>query len=193
MRGHRGIHGHGGPGGPGGGRRHHPWMGPPFGPPWGPPPRRARRGDVRLALLTLLAERPMHGYEIIGELEQRSGGAWRPSPGSIYPALQLLADEGLLVAKEESGRRVYSLTDAGRAELEQHQKKAGETSPWEQGDEADEDTLRLRETVFRLFGATRQVAEAGTTAQVKAAVGILDEARRKLYTLLAEEETTPSE
>jgi DNA-binding PadR family transcriptional regulator len=190
VREHRTMQGHGGSDRPGGGRRHHHWTGPPFGPPWGPPRRRARRGDVRLALLTLLAERPMHGYELIGELEQRSGGAWRPSPGSIYPALQLLADEGLLVAEEESGRRVYSLTDAGRAELEQRQKKAGEISPWDQGDEADEDTIRLRETVFRLFGAARQVAEAGTNAQVKAAVGILDEARRKLYTLLAEEDAT---
>jgi DNA-binding PadR family transcriptional regulator len=144
-------------------------------------------------LLTLLAERPMHGYEIIGELEQRSGGAWRPSPGSIYPALQLLADEGLLVAQEESGRRVYSLTDAGHAELAQRQKKAGETSPWDQGDEADEDTLRLRDTVFRLFGAARQVGEAGTAAQIEAAVGILDEARRRLYGLLAEEDETSSE
>jgi DNA-binding PadR family transcriptional regulator len=184
MRGHRGMQGPGGPS-PGGGGRHgrHGWM----GPPWGPPARRARRGDVRLALLTLLAEKPMHGYEIIGELEQRSSGAWRPSPGSIYPALQLLADEGLLTAQEQDGRRVYSITAAGKAELEER-KARGDKSPWDQADQTDDETLSLRETVFRLIGAARQVGEAGTTAQVTAAVGILDEARRKIYALLAEED-----
>jgi DNA-binding PadR family transcriptional regulator len=191
MRGHRGMHGHCGPGGPGpggGGRHgHHGRMGPPFGPPWGPPARRARRGDVRLALLTLLAEKPMHGYEIIGELEQRSNGAWRPSPGSIYPALQLLADEGLLTADEQDGRRVYSITEAGKAELEERMAR-GDKSPWDQAEETDDETLRLRETVFRLMGAARQVGEAGTAAQLKAAAGILDEARRKIYALLAEED-----
>ena len=141
------------------------------------------------ALLTLLAEKPMHGYEIIGELEQRSSGAWRPSPGSIYPALQLLADEGLLTAEEKDGRRVYSITEAGKAELEER-KARGDKSPWDHAEETDEETLRLRDTVFRLMGAARQVGEAGTAAQVKAAAGILDEARRKIYALLAEEDPT---
>ena len=97
-----------------------------FGPPWrgpfGPWDRlrhrggRGRRANVREAILTLLAERPMHGYEMIQEIEQRSRGAWRPSPVSVYPTLQLLEDEGLIVAEPaEGGRKRYSLTDNGRA------------------------------------------------------------------------------
>ena len=92
------------------------------GPPWGGG-RRARRGDVRTALISLLADNPMHGYDLIRELEQRSGGAWRPSPGSIYPTLQLLEDEGLVTSEERDGKRVYTITDAGRAELEERRER----------------------------------------------------------------------
>jgi len=183
-------------GGGGGHHRHRRWAGAPFGPPFmppfGPPPRRARRGDVRRALLALLAEKPMHGYEIIGELEQRSGGAWRPSPGSIYPTLQMLADEGLLSSTEQDGRRVYSITDAGKAELEKRQAKGG-GAPWDQGEAADEGAVGLRDAVFRLMGAARQVGEAGSRTQLAAAAPILDDARRKLYTLLAEDEAKPED
>src|SRR6266545_6020465 len=115
--------------GPWGGGRHgeHMWFG---GPPWGG--RRARRGDVRTALLSLLADKPMHGYDLIRELEQRSGGAWRPSPGSIYPTLQLLEDEGLVTSQEQDGKRVYTINDAGRAELEERRER-GAGDPWEFG------------------------------------------------------------
>ena len=85
-----------------------------WGPPWMGPGPRARRGDVRIAVLALLAEGPMHGYQIITELESRSGGVWRPSPGSVYPTLQLLEDEDLVTSQEVGGKRVYSITDAGR-------------------------------------------------------------------------------
>ena len=74
---------------------------------------RMGRGDVRAAVLALLAEQPMHGYQIIREIEERSGGSWKPSPGSVYPTLQLLADEGLISAEESNGRKIYSLTDGG--------------------------------------------------------------------------------
>src|SRR5699024_5639742 len=94
--------GRGGPDGPGSGRRGH-------GHPGG---RRANRGDVRAAVIHLLAEEPMHGYQIIREIEQRSDGAWKPSAGSVYPSLQLLADEGLLTVEEDAGRKTYSLTEA---------------------------------------------------------------------------------
>src|SRR5581483_866443 len=112
------------------------WAGPPddFGPPWrgrgrgwGGPGRRARRGDVRAAVLALLAERPMHGYEMIQELEERTGGLWRPSPGAVYPALQLLEDQGLVRADTESDKRRFELTDAGREEAA----KAGDRKPWD--------------------------------------------------------------
>src|ERR1700760_4080789 len=89
---------------------------------------RARRGDVRAAVLALLAERPMHGYEMIKEIEERTDGAWVPSAGSIYPTLQLLEDEGLIRGKDSDGKRRFTLTDTGRAEQEQ---KAEEVAPWD--------------------------------------------------------------
>src|SRR6266511_2215675 len=95
-----------------------------FGPPWGPPPRwrgpKARRGDVRAAILAVLAEQPMNGYQIIQEIAERSGGVWKPSPGSIYPTLQQLEDEGLVTADAEVGRRTFTLTDEGRAYVADH-------------------------------------------------------------------------
>ena len=170
------------------------------GPPWmrharfaggwfGPPPwvggRRARRGDVRAALLAVLAEQPMHGYDIIRELEARSGGAWRPSPGSIYTTLQLLEDEGLVTSTEHDGKRVYSITDTGRAELEERRERGGD-APWEFG-QAGEGFAQLRDSVFQLGAAAMQVARAGSGPQLKQAADILAEARRKIYAILAEE------
>src|SRR5215212_1653574 len=116
-----------GPGPRRGGRHGGPQFGfPGFGPPRGP---RARRGDVRIALLVLLAEEPRNGYQLMQEIEQRSDGAWRPSPGSVYPALQQLEDEGLVRTNQADGRRVYELTEAGRAHVEEHRTELG--APWE--------------------------------------------------------------
>jgi DNA-binding PadR family transcriptional regulator len=159
-----------------------------FGPMWFGPgrggPKRARRGDVRTALLRLLAERPMHGYDVIRELEQRSGGMWRPSPGSIYPTLQLLEDEGLLKGEEQDGKRVYSITDAGRAELDERSKRSDQ-APWDFGPAA-EGLGVLRDAAFQLAGAAMQVARAGSAEQREKAAEILAEARRRIYALLAE-------
>src|ERR1700751_1472740 len=105
-----------------------------FGPGFGPGPRRdrggprARRGDVRAAVLALLADRPMHGYEMIKEIEERSEGAWPPSAGSIYPMLQLLEDEGLIRGEDSDGKRLFPLTDEGRKEQEE---KSGDVPPWD--------------------------------------------------------------
>lgn len=145
---------------------------------------RRRRGDVRTALLRLLSERPMHGYDLMKELEDRSGGMWRPSPGSIYPTLQLLEDEGLLKAEEQDGKRVYAITDAGRVELEERTRRSG-VPPWEAG--ADDEGLgELRQAGFKLAAASMQVAKTGTSDQRKQAAGILADARRKLYAILSE-------
>jgi DNA-binding PadR family transcriptional regulator len=154
-----------------------------FGPGRGAP-RRARRGDVRTALLRLISERPMHGYDLIKELEERSGGMWRPSPGSIYPTLQLLEDEALLKAEEQDGKRVYSITDAGRTELEERTARAG-GAPWEFGP-AVEGLGALREAGFQLAAATMQVVRTGSKDQREKAAEILADARRKVYALLAE-------
>ncbi len=144
--------------------------------------RRAARGDIRAAVLALLAEGPMHGYQIIQELSDRTQGAWRPSPGSVYPTLQQLADEEL--AREttsDTGKRVYELTAAGR------EAAAASPAPWEALLAEDDDPLvALRDLVGQVMAATRQVAGAGSREQIEAAQGILRDARKQLYRLLAD-------
>jgi DNA-binding PadR family transcriptional regulator len=146
---------------------------------------RMGRGDVRTAVLALLAEKPMHGYQIIHEIEERSGGAWKPSPGSVYPTLQLLADEGLIDAKESNGRKTYSLTDEGKRVAGN---ASDESAPWEtQGGRDGLRTGALPKSGVDLAHAAAQVARTGNPEQVKQAVEVLDEARRKLYAILAKE------
>jgi DNA-binding PadR family transcriptional regulator len=145
--------------------------------------RRAGRGDIRAAILVLLAEEPMHGYQIIQELTERTGGVWRPSPGSVYPTLQQLQDEELVrEAPSETGKRVYELTETGREQA------AGATAPWNEvtGESADA-LVALHDLVHQVMAATRQVAHAGTAAQLEAAQDVLRDARRALYRLLAED------
>lgn len=145
---------------------------------------RAGRGEVRSAVLTLLAERPMHGYQIIREIEERSSGSWKPSAGSVYPTLQLLADEGLIRAEESNGRKIYSLTEAGREEVA----GAGTSTPWESsGPAAGSGFAALPKAGIELAQAASQVGRTGTPEQVKQAVSVLDEARRRLYSILAQD------
>jgi DNA-binding PadR family transcriptional regulator len=168
-----------------------------FGPPWAGtmgfggrgrgrgPGGRARRGDVRTAVLTLLSERPMHGYEVIQELADRTHGVWKVSPGSVYPTLQLLEDEGLVVAEEQGGKRRYSLTDTGRSAVEELPEGK---SPWEEVLEGvNPAVVQLRETTAQLLGAVVQIGQAGTTEQQGEAMVLLDETRRRLYGILAAE------
>jgi DNA-binding PadR family transcriptional regulator len=153
---------------------------------WGGRGPRARRGDVRAALLTLLAEEPRNGYQLMQEIERRSEGVWRPSPGSVYPALQQLEDEGLIRSDESEGRKQFHLTDAGR---EAAAAAGDEGAPWDAvSDSVDSD-------VWELFGVARQVgmaifqlAQAGTPAQIAQAREVLTNARRALYGILAEDE-----
>ena len=141
---------------------------------------RMGRGDVRTAVLALLAEKPMHGYQLIQEIQERSGGAWKPSPGSVYPTLQLLADEGLITAEESNGRKTYSLTPEGRT-------AADAAGPWE-APAAREGGHRsgLAKAGMELAQAAAQVGRSGSPEQVEQAVAALDEARRKLYSILAQ-------
>lgn len=166
---------HHGPRGP-----HGPGFGPRFG-PFG----RAKRGNVRAAVLAVLAERPMHGYEIMQELEERSGGAWRPSPGSVYPTLQLLEDQGLVKGEEAEGKRVFTLTPEGQAEAAKVT-EAGARAPWDATPFGDDPRSKLRQAVMQIRGAARQVGMGGTPEQVEQALAILAEARKRLYQLLAE-------
>lgn len=128
----------------------------------------------------------MHGYDVIREIEERSSGAWRPSPGSIYPTLQMLEEEGLLTSEEVDGKRTYSITDAGREELAERREREGNAPPWE-GRALGEGFATLRDAVFQLGGAAMQVAQAGSSEQVTRAADIIAEARKKLYAILAEE------
>ncbi|MGW4946795.1 PadR family transcriptional regulator [Actinoplanes sp. NPDC004185] len=175
--------GQGGPGfgGPGGG----------FGPGgFGPGGRGHRRGgrgsrpNVRPALLALLLERPMHGYEMIQELESRTGGIWRPSPGSVYPTLQLLEDEGLIEAEAAGGRKRFTLTDAGREEAT----VAAENPPWAQfSNDTMSQVQDFRDAAVGIMDALRQVGFNGTPEQRDKALEVLNETKRKLYAILADE------
>lgn len=178
-----------------------PWGGP-FGPggPFGDDPfghgpgrrQRQRRGDIKFVLLALVAEQPRHGYELIKELEQRYGGFYRPSPGSVYPTLQLLEDEGHLTSEAVDGKRVYTITTAGRQLLAERGPAAGPErgGPWggaPTGSTARTDLHELRERSMALMGVLQQVARHGTPDQVRAASEQIEAARRELYRILAEE------
>jgi DNA-binding PadR family transcriptional regulator len=149
--------------------------------------RRARRGDVRGASLLLLEEQPRNGYQLMQEIEERSGGVWRPSPGSIYPALSQLEDEGLVRSDESAGRRAFELTDDGRAYVEEHRAALG--APWDDvGGDLPEGLVELRKLMMALGMATMQVAQAGDEAQTVEARKVLEDARRALYRILAGDE-----
>jgi DNA-binding PadR family transcriptional regulator len=164
-------------------------MGGPGG-PWGRGPRgrgrgRARRGDVRLALLRLLAEEPRNGYQLMQTIEARSDGRWSPSPGSVYPTLAQLDDEGLIRSTDGEGSRLYTITDAGREHLAT---RGEEPDPWEPSDAEGESAItELGPLVIQIGKAAWQVASVGTPAQRARATEVLAETRRALYRILAEE------
>jgi DNA-binding PadR family transcriptional regulator len=147
---------------------------------------RMRRGDIRTAVLAVLAEEPGHGYEVIQRIEEKSGGVWRPSPGSVYPTLQLLEDEGLVQAVERDGKRVYEVTDAGRAEAARRIEEAG-GEPWAVKAADGPNPWQLRQSIGLLHLAVKQVVLAGNEEQVEKAVAIVTDARKKLYQLLSED------
>jgi len=177
----------GGFGGPWGGW----WPGPP-GPPGAARGPKAGRGDVRAAILALLREGPHTGYQIMSEIEERSGGAWRPSPGAVYPALSQLADEGLIEGEESGGRRAFSLTEAGREYVEQHPERA--RGAWESTAQQEAwQVPGLFTEAARLGGGIVQIAHAGTPEQVQAAERLLQQTRRELYRILAEDAGEPDQ
>jgi len=146
--------------------------------------RKARRGDIRTAALLLLAEEPRNGYQIMQEVEERSDGVWRPSPGSTYPALQQLEDEGLIRAQELDGRKLFQLTDAGRAYVQERGEKP---SPWEQmsGDVSDQ-AHELGRLIREVASAFTQVVNSGSEAQMGEARKVLMRTRKDLYRILAD-------
>jgi DNA-binding PadR family transcriptional regulator len=145
---------------------------------------RMGRGDIRTAVLVELANEPMHGYQLIQAIETRSGGTWKPSPGSVYPTLQLLVDEGLATATQEGERKVYALTDAGKAAADEF---TAAPHPSESRRGWDSERAALPKSGAKLAQALGQVASSGSKEQQERAVAIIDDARRKLYAILAEE------
>ena len=154
----------------------------------GPRGPRAKVGNLRLAILALLAEGARNGYSMIQEIAQRSGGLWQPSPGSMYPALSQLEDEGLIEVQPQEGKKAYALTEAGQKYVQDNAEAL--KAPWDASEEGGRGggRIELRQALHGLMGAAGQVAQAGQGAQVKEAASILNTARKALYRLLAEDE-----
>jgi DNA-binding PadR family transcriptional regulator len=160
--------------------------GPPFGfggggRGWG---RRARRGDIRTAALLLLEEEPRNGYQIMQEVQRRSGGIWSPSPGSVYPALSQLEDEGLIRTEEHDGQKLFALTDAGRKLLAE--RGSDRPAPWEQPDFDRGDLHELGRLMKEVGYAFAQVMRTGSSGQMAQARDVLADTRRALYRILAD-------
>ena len=152
--------------------------------------RRHRRGDLKYVLLQLVAEQPRHGYELIKVLEQRYAGFYRPSPGSVYPTLQLLEDEGSVTSEQIEGKRVYTITEAGRRLLEEHQQRGSRPGGSRHGEgRPDLDLDALHRSTMALQASIMQVARHGTPEQRRAALERLDATRREIYRILAQDES----
>ena len=154
--------------------------------------KRGQHGEVRAAVLILLDEEPMHGYQLIQEIEERSGGVWQPSPGSVYPVLQQLEDEGLVRIEQTEGRKVANLTEAGHTYIED--KRAELEAAWNTGSaNVDERVTEIR-NLFALYkqiaAAAKQLARVGTVRQIAEAKNLLNDTRRRLYLILAEEDAS---
>ena len=190
--GHEGHHDHESPRGPRGmrgpqGRHGEPWGGRGGRGRWGGERggwgggRRMRRGDIRRAILSALKDNPAHGYEVMHRLEEMSGGLWRPSPGSVYPHLQMLEDEGLVQSSEVDGSRTFTLTETGREEA------AKAKLPWQDAGESDDEVRTLRLGMGQLMSAAKQLAGAGEKVQIERGISVIQKARKELYQILAED------
>ena len=145
---------------------------------------RRPRGDVRAAILVLLDEEARNGYGIMQEIEERSAGAWRPSPGSVYPVLQQLEDEGLVHADESRERKLMALTDEGREYVAERRDALG--TPWDTAAAGvSEEMVELRTLIWQVGAAVRQVVASGTDEQHTQARDVLADTRRALYRILA--------
>ena len=163
-------------------------LGPGFGGSGRPRGRRrgGRGGDVRAAALLLLDEGPKHGYQLIQEIGERSQGGWNPSPGSIYPVLQQLEDEGLLTFERVDGRKTATLTEDGTAYVDEHRDELG--TPWDAGqDDRSHEMHELATSLKGFINAWKQVAQAGTPEQREKATTVVEDARKAMYKILAED------
>jgi len=149
--------------------------------------RKARRGDIRTAALLLLSEEPRNGYQIMQEVQERSGGVWRASPGSVYPALSQLEDEGLIRSEESDGRKLFALTDEGRRFVAERGDE--KSAPWDQmSDDVSEKAHELGKLMREVAFAFTQVMRTGSEGQIGSARDVLASTRRDLYRILADGE-----
>jgi DNA-binding PadR family transcriptional regulator len=163
------------------------WTAEPGGAGWGGRRRRMRRGDIRNAILLALGDGPANGYEVMGRLERRSGGIWRPSPGSVYPTLQMLEDEGLVRSSTHESSRTFELTEKGVGASEAATAEGSGRAPWDQDDGSDSRLRTLRHAIGQTHMAAKQVAHAGNPEQLERAIEIVQRARKELYQILAED------
>jgi DNA-binding PadR family transcriptional regulator len=172
-----------------------PWVTQMFGPEFGGGPggrggqrrSRVRRGDVRSAILDVLhtSPEPVNGYQVIQQIAERTDGVWKPSPGSVYPTIAQLEDEGL-VEDAPTGRKAVQLTEAGTAYVTEHpEEMAAVWAPFVE-EEDDDEALNFKQVIGQTVGAIIQVATTGTPDQREKAIEILGDTRRRLYGLLAE-------
>ena len=170
--------------------RHHgkPFMDELFGFGGGDEPR-TRRGDIKFLLLSLLAEQPGHGYDLIKQMEARYGGFRRLSPGSVYPTLQLLEDGGYVTSEARDGKRVYTITDEGRQFLAERAQQETPGAPWDAFRKSGkpEGFHQLRQSATELAGAVMQVARSGNADRMNRVCELLDRAKREIYAMLSEE------
>lgn len=171
------------------------WGGGPGGPRWGGPGgpgwrgrSRAGKGDVRTAILALLTEGPRHGYQLMQDIAERSHGAWRPSPGSVYPALSALQDEGLVDDEKVEGRRVFTLTESGQAHVRERADELAAVFDGYEPGEDDEELADVRVLIAGVAAAAVQSLTTGSPAQAERARKILAQTRRELYAVLADDE-----
>jgi DNA-binding PadR family transcriptional regulator len=143
--------------------------------------RRMPRGAIRTAILAALRDGPANGYEVMRRLEEMSGGLWRPSPGSVYPHLQMLEDEGLVQSSEVDGGRTFTLTETGQAEAEKAK------LPWQEAGETDNEVRTLRLGMGQLMSAAKQLAGDGEKSQIERGISVIQKARKELYGILAED------
>lgn len=145
---------------------------------------RGCRGEVRQSILALLAERPMNGYQLIVTIAERTDGLWRPGAGSVYPALNLLTDQGLVTEFRLDGRRLHHLTDAGRRHVDEHSDQL--VSPWDRVTQPHRRMLDVRPDLDKLNAAIGQVVATDDPQAMDAARAVLIEARRRIYQILAD-------
>lgn len=154
---------------------------------WGDKPR-TRRGDIKYILLALLSERVQHGYELIKELEARHGGFRRPSPGSVYPTLQMLEEGGYLTSEEVEGKRVYTITESGRQFLSDRKEHSHSRNVHDSFTESKpSELIELRRSLTDLNDAVAQVARSGNLEQTNRVRDLLVQVKREIYKLLSEQ------